>query len=166
MNCKLFGEYATLSYEELLNLLIEHKDIYLVTDTKTPNTEDTIKIFNDMVKIAKEKDEKVLDRFIVQIYNEQMFETIMNIYPLKSVLYTLYITNSLNKDILNFCKKNEIKAVIMSEIRFSKEFVKSLAGIRVNVYVHTINSKTILEELKAKEVYEIYTDYLLPSEIG
>ena len=59
--------------------------------------------------------ESVLDRLIVQIYNEEMYDTVYNIYPFRSWIYTLYKfwggARETFRDCVRFCYEHDIDGI-------------------------------------------------------
>lgn len=158
-------EYTVLSFDDLCKIMEEYPDIYIITDTKDTNSHATNEIFGYIVEHAKKYNESVLNRLIVQIYNEQMYYQVMNVYPFRSIVYTLYQTNASNETVLDFVKDTGIKVVGMFESRMSDSFVNELNRLGVYIYVYTINDMATANGLLQKGVYGIYTDYLLEEEL-
>ena len=156
-------QYTLLSFDDLCKIMIEYPDIYIVTDTKDTNSSAINEIFQYMVEHAKTWDESILDRVIVQIYNEQMYYQVMNIYSFQSIIYTLYQTVSPNEEILDFVEKTGIKVVAGFESRMSEDFTKQLNNLGIYVYVYTVNDIDIVNKFLQTGVYGFYTDSLEPN---
>lgn len=156
-------EYTVLSFDDLCDIMMEYPDIYIVTDTKDINSGAIDGMFRYIVEHARAHDESILDRIIVQIYNEAMYYQVMNIYNFRSIIYTLYQTADSDEKILNFVQNTGIKVVTMFEERLSDPFKKQLDDLGIYVYVHTINEIDAANRLWKNGVYGIYTDSLMPS---
>lgn len=155
--------YTVLNFMDLCEIMSEYPDIYIVTDTKDTNSIAINEIFRYIVDYAKKYDESILDRIIVQIYNEQMYYQVINIYDFKSIIYTLYQFEDNNEKILRFVQDTGIKVVAMSESRMSRNFIKQLSDLGIYTYIHTVNDMNIINELLRIGVYGFYTDYLEPA---
>lgn len=71
MSRPILGQYTPLSLETLCQLMMQYPDMWVVTDTKDVETELVQRDFEIMVNTVKACGmESVLDRIIVQIYNE------------------------------------------------------------------------------------------------
>lgn len=81
LNVPIFGRYEPLSFGILCGIREEKPDIWIVTDTKDVEEEAVRREFEIMVNTAHEVGkENVLDRIIVQIYNEEMYDIVHDVY--------------------------------------------------------------------------------------
>lgn len=153
--------YTPLTFEELLMIMEEKKDLFIVLDTKS-TTYDEIKVeYEYIVKKTKEINPKLLNRIIPQIYNRDMLTTINEIYKFKNIFYTLYQDGINNEDLIEFINANKsVIAIIMHEGRYSEELIESLNGINVASYVHTINDVELGNKYFNSGVTGLYTDFL------
>ncbi len=100
------------------------------------------------VKIAKEVDGKVLDKFIPQIYDEKMLNDVMATYDFKSMIYTLYKQEKLNaQEVIDFSYENGIKVVVIDKEKLNSKFIKELKQRGIYVYVNTYNDTAKIKEL-------------------
>lgn len=159
----IHNKYTGISLIELLNLLQEYKDAYIILDTKSVHTEFIEQEYKLLIDTVVSVDKHLLDRIIPQIYNREMFATISNFYNFPTVLYTLYQEAASNDEALEFAIENNISAIVMSMARFSEDFIKRLNENNILSYVHTINEKDMLDYLTSVGVTGIYTDFLNPS---
>lgn len=157
--------FTSITFTDVLDLLKKHKDIYIVTDTKTANQEDAKRVFSKIVKETKSVNESLLDRIVPQIYNREMLSTLNDIHEFEHVLYTLYMEYVPDYEVVKFATENNIDGIVMGEPRFNKEFISNLKNAGVQTYVHTVND---LEQAKFyidNGVDGVYTDYLLSGEL-
>lgn len=166
-NEKINFRYTPITAAQLLDLLAEYEDVYLITDTKYTDEQRVQKEFGDIVNIAKSKGyESVLDRIIVQIYHDDMFETVKQIYPFSNWIYTLYQTPNPNyDDIATFCVENGIDVVTINYEIAKKENIQKLSSKGIKVYAHTVNRILDLKMLLEAGCYGIYTDYIKPYDL-
>lgn len=157
MNLKIMGKYTPLDLKGLLGLLEEYKGINVIVDG---NIEVMARIINSVRKI----DEKILDRFIIQLYRYDDYEKIEKMYNFKNYIFTLYASGLYIwdfKEIVGFCLKYNIPVVTMP-----KEYVRNsntlniFTKYNIKVYAHTVNDIAQWEELQKMGVWGIYTDYL------
>ncbi len=171
MSHKIYGSYTSLSFEDFAKLLKDYPDVYIVLDGKY-DSEEKEKLETEYRMIydtISGNCPDMLERFIPQIYDEEMLATINDIYQWKSVIYTLYHFNDkadfdAEKEI-DFAVRNGIKVITMDEDREldlvgSGVFKNKLLKNRLMAYVHTINDAEQAEKLKADGVYGFYTDEL------
>lgn len=166
LNSRIFDAYTPMRLADVLGFMAEHPDAYLLTDTKYDTQPYRSYIISAIVAEIMEYDPSLLDRVIVQIYNEPMLKSIMDIYPFKSVIYTLYMTPDDNERVRAFCAQSGIKAVTMSQGRCTEDFVASLEAIGIFSLVHTINDLRQAGQYIDIGVSGIYTDFLTPEELS
>ena len=87
-NTPLFTDYTPLDYKDVIDLMTEYPDIYIITDTKYADELSVYKQFGQLCEYAKTVDENVLDRLVPQIYKEDMLDYVMNVHDFKSLIFT------------------------------------------------------------------------------
>ena len=164
-NTPLFTDYTPMDYMDIINLLNDHKDIYIITDTKYHDKDSVHQQFTQFVDYAKKVNPEVLDRLIPQIYTKQMLDYVMEIHQFRSLIFTLYQTQWEAKDIADFCKRNGIGFITVSTAYVSEdnEVVDIWKANNINIGVHTVNEKQEADMLLEKGIDMIYTDFLDPS---
>lgn len=161
-SAKVMGKYEPLDWDDILDLMTEYPDIYLVSDTKQISEDEIDEIFGKIVSTAqaREQAESLLDRIVPQIYYESMWDAIHEIYPFSSVIYTLYQTHDSDDKVVSFAKEKGISAITMSTTRANKELVAALMQAGIPSYVHTINDPKEVLKFKRMGVYGFYSDFL------
>lgn len=157
---KIMGRYEPLTWDDVLDLMVDYSDMYLVTDTKQIKPEEIDQIFSKIVDGAKQRDPEILTRIVPQIYNHPMWDQIEAIYPFESVIFTLYQTHESDEEVLQFAKEKGLAAITMSEARANKHLVSELNKLGIPSYVHTINDVEKMQKFKNMGVYGFYTDSL------
>jgi len=165
-NLKIGGAFSPVSFKDICRMMRKLGDLYIVTDTKGFTAEAAVKDFTMLADEAKSIDELILKRIIPQIYREEMYFALQEIYPFESYIYTLYQTHDSDDRIIDFVTKNGIKAVAMSETRYSKSFAAKLANNGIAVYIHTINDVDTAAEFLANGVHGFYTDFMTKTELA
>lgn len=159
---KIHGVYTTLSFRDLCEKMKENKDMYSVIDLKT-DAKESREIYKKLVSIAKEVDASVLDRMIPQIYDENMYDAIMDTYEFKSMIYSLYKQEELNaKDIIDFSYEHGIKVVVIEGNKFNKKFVEELYERDIMVYMNTYNSAEEISYYTKYGVKGFFSDFINP----
>ena len=161
---KIRDRYAPASYEDFIRFLSEHKDTYLVTDTKSYNLSDDqiAKQFRIMYDISEKVDPSTRERIVVQIYNQNMYRIINTICKYPNILYTLYATPDTEEQVLEFIESEHIPVVVMPPERANEPFLDKLLHLGKKVYLHTLNDYNEVIQWQAKGVWGVYTDTLLP----
>ena len=146
LNHQFFKEkgITPLSFEDIAQLMIEHPDIFLITDTKAIDKETVQKQFLYIYETANRKNPEILNRIIPQIYHESMLMYIEEIYSFKEYIWTLYQTPLISDDaIISFLERNQKITVLTTPYnspRLTREFVSRLNELNVLVYIHTVNN--------------------------
>lgn len=167
LNEKINFRYTPLTASQLLELMAEYEDVYLITDTKYTEQERIQKEFTAIVNTAKTMGkEEVLDRIVVQIYYPEMLETVKQIYPFQNWIYTLYQTPNPDYDqIAAVCEQNGIDVVTINYEIVKKENIQKLNEKGIKVYAHTVNRILDFKRLLNEGCYGIYTDYIKPYDL-
>lgn len=160
-------EQTAITAVDLLYLMMEYPDMYLVTDTKDTDKATVQRQFNDLKNIANNIGApEILDRIIPQIYHKDMLNWVKEIYPFQNWIFTLYlITNPNYAEIADFCAANGIDTVTLHYNRATKENVAALKAKGLKVYAHTVNRYLMFEDLLQVGVDGIYTDRIKPYEL-
>lgn len=160
------GIYKPLDFIDIVHLLEEYPDIYIVTDTKGMSKEEVERTFKYIVNQADKIDSEVLNRIIPQIYNEDMLGYIKNVHKFPSYIYTLYQLEDRNEDeIIKFAKENNIKVIVMPKESYSDTFMEKLKAEDIYVYVHTVNDLKEVSFYSNNGIYGFYTDFIIPENI-
>jgi glycerophosphoryl diester phosphodiesterase len=165
---KINFRYTPLTAAQLIQLITEYNDVYLITDTKNTDTETVQKQFTALVNAAKAvENPEVLERIVVQIYNPQMYDTIKAIYPFTNWIYTLYQTPNPNyAEIGDFCVANGIDVVTINQDIVAANNISVLTQKGIKVYAHTVNRILDLQKMLNAGVYGVYTDYIKPRDLS
>lgn len=156
-------KYHALDYRQVIDLMAQYPDIYILTDTKYTDQATVTRQFSDFVAYAKTVDESVLNRFIVQIYHQAMLDWVMAVYPWKSVLYTLYADPTWTpENVVTFAETSGVKLITMWGHWVTDDLTELWLPKGINIAAHTINDYGTAQRLLEKGVSAIYTDFLLP----
>lgn len=166
----ILGRYTPLTLEDILSLMRDYEDIYIVTDTKSRNTDIQREIFKIIYETAVDTGTtEVLDRLVVQIYSDQLLETVREFYDYPSIIYTLYLDwDGETKAFLHycrFCKNNNINIITMWDYLATPEVMQIANDYNIDIYVHTVNDLEEAQELMNIGVKGIYTDILTPDSL-
>lgn len=157
------GKYHRLTFADVVRLLARYPDVYLITDTKYADSAQVTAEFTQMIETAKAIDASVLDRFVIQIYNPAMLTTIMQAYPWKSVIYTLYNDpNWTPENVKTFAANSGVKYITIWSHLVTPEIIALWTPAGIKIAAHTINDLATANQLRSLGISNIYTDFLLP----
>ena len=159
----LYGQYESLTAEEVIELMAAYPDVYVVTDTKATTKAEVMLAFSQLVYGAQKAHPEVLDRIIPQIYNEEMLSWITSVYPFSSVIYTLYQVSWTPESILDFCMNSGVRLITMPLDQLAEDTLRLWKTLGIRVAVHTVNDPVQAQQLFDLGVDMIYTDFLTPS---
>lgn len=164
---KIIYEQTPMTAVDLLYLMAEYQDVYLVTDTKDTDEATVKQQFTDLKKIAENIGHpEVLDRIIPQIYNESMLSWVKSIYEFPQWIYTLYQAGTVDyAETAQFCADNNIGVVTIEKDKVTAQIVETFRAKGIQVYAHTVNRYLQFEDLLAMGVSGIYTDSIKPYEL-
>ena len=150
---KMKNNYTQLSLESLTKLMEdEFNEMFFVTDTKENNLK--------LLSIISSKFKSIKSRILPQVYNQDEYVFAKEL-GFDNIIYTLYMSNDSDDEVINFCKENKVFAITMPISRAkSSDLANKLQELGVFVYVHTVNDTLFFEELKTRGVQGIYTDYI------
>lgn len=167
-NYKVEGKYTSMVLKDVLEIVKEYPDIYLITDIKSEHTaEDTREEFSFLYESVMEiGGEKLLARVIPQIYTMEMYEGIKEIYQWPSIIYTLYEQDEVpDEEIFSFVEgKKDIPVVTIPKRRLSEEFLSRLHELGKYNFSHTFNEAEELVQYRKMGVDGFYTDAILPEQ--
>ena len=164
---KIEDRYTTLTFPDVLEQMAVNLDLYVVLDVKSYEWEDD-EVVRQYQKIYDQAEayggEQLVDRLIPQIYRQEEYELVGEVYDWKSIIYTLYRSDKVeDEDIISFVEgKDDIRVVTVPKRRISKEFCTLLHEAGKSVYTHTINDTDGLYDWMNEGVDGFYTDTMTP----
>ncbi|MBD5531500.1 MAG: hypothetical protein HDQ98_04750 [Lachnospiraceae bacterium] len=155
-------KYQAMSFDDVLDMLRDHSDIYVMTDCNI--TQMAQKIVDAAVSYGMPE---LLDRFIIQIYDESDYDRVKEIYPFEHFVFTLYLLEDPDYvSVVAFCLEKGIPVVTVSADRFAADDgIEIMQEYGITVLVHTVNTITQARTLFQEGVGGIYTDFLLPADM-
>lgn len=137
------GQYTPLMAGDLLDLMMEYPQVWVVTDTKETDPELVRRQFRLLVEAADAVDARpALDRLVVQVYNTEMKELIEEIYPFENWILTVYLLpgDSDYGALADYCAANGIGTMTMPVTRLTRERAQQIHARGLKLYVHSFNS--------------------------
>ncbi|MDE6014484.1 MAG: hypothetical protein K2H41_02115 [Acetatifactor sp.] len=170
LNIRIYDRFTPMSLETLMELMKIYDDVLIVTDTKDRKIELVQKEFQILVDTAKMVGApELLDRFVVQIYDYEMYDAVEAIYSFPSYVLTLYRLGGVDEESFRehcrFLRNRDINSITMRQSWFQPEFKEIADTYGIDIYVHTVNNADTVEEMQAWGVRGFYTDYVTPDMI-
>jgi len=163
-NTRTPGNLTPMTFEDLVIFMEENNDLYIITDTKYSDKRHIEIEFDEMTEILS-RHEGVNERFIIEIYNEEMFLFLKEKnYPFIYFMFTLTQRwrnpNNLEdlENIFKFSKENEINGIIMFHYLFGDPVDDLSKKYSIPVYLHTVNNLTKIYEYFNEGIKGIMTD--------
>ena len=137
MKSRIFYKYTPMSCDDMIRFMKKHDDLYVACDMKG----DMKKAYQYLVKKAYElSSESILDRIIVNIYDHESYDSILEIYPFKNVTVRQHYWCSNNYyELVDFCLRNNIHVVNISSYYMEDEGVELLMTKGIHVYVAVVD---------------------------
>lgn len=161
------GKYTPLSGDDLVQIMKEYPDLYIITDTKYIEPEEVRQEFEALVDTAVRNNcEEVLDRFVVQIYREYMYGIVNEIYPFPNWIFTLYQKGFKGEEdkmeeYAEFCMDHNIDVITLHADYYHDALLEITNRYGLHMFVHTVNGKDNIDRYLEKGV-GVYTDNVLP----
>ena len=169
MGSKIYDRYTPMDLKKLLKLMDKYPDVRIVLDGKYGKIETVKRQFKLILSTAKDlKLTKVLDRMIVEIYNEEMYRTVKKIYPFQEYMMALYKifaqapTEAEFERVAQFCEQNNIRTIVMDILWEDPMYIElaALHGVKLSYY--TVNDAEQAQSLFDEGVIALFTDWLPP----
>lgn len=159
---KVDGVYTTMDYRQVIDLMVEYPDIYIITDTKYYDKTTVTLQFSQLVRYAQETAPEVLDRLVPEIYKTEMLDWVMNVYPFRSVIYALYDTVWTPQSVTEFCQQRGVDFVAVPAKELTADIARTWHEAGITVAVHTVNDVAQANAQRLLGADIIYTDFLPP----
>ena len=165
---KYKGLYTPLDLEDIMLLLSSHPDAVIIPDVKS-DFEATYRV---IVQDVNDRDPALLERIVPQIYSEEDYFTLKELYAFEKFIYTLYrvpptsriklVNYWIGNRVVRFLSgKEDIVAVTMFRLRFMKSgwLVRKLKTMGRGVLVHTLSDEKVISQYLSLGATGIYTDH-------
>lgn len=143
--------YTKMDLFTMTTWLKSHKDAYIITDVKDKN----IAVLAQLVSMAGIDK----NRIIPQIYNFEEYEKVKSL-GYENIILTLYASNYSKSEVSEFASTHRLYGVTMSSDKYYRGYAAPLLKKNINVFVHTVNNKSIADMLFKSGIKAIYTDTL------
>ena len=147
LNTPIYGKYTPMTFEDLLKLLDQYPDAFVMLDSKQYSVRNYQRTLEDYAKYREiainAGIEHTLEQIIPQIYNSAMYPGTVLLYKFPAYIYSLWQEYSVEEleNIADFCQKNKINAVTIYKDYWSEDVQKIFDERDILVYIYTINDK-------------------------
>ena len=169
MSAKIYDKYTPMSLEDLLLLMNDYPDVRIITDIKSFDAKVMKKQYRQLVDTTlKMGMEDILDRFIVEVYDEDTFKAVDKIHHFTDYIFTLYKlykkapTKSQLKSVCSFCRKNGIRMVSMYAKWWKADYEALLSAYGLESSVHHVDKRSAAKKFFDQGVTAVYTNFLPP----
>lgn len=164
LTAKVQGKFTPLTAEDLLNIMSDNPQMFIVIDVKEPGT--ICNVITDLVALAN-RDSAILDRFIIQLYTGKEKASIQEIYPFEDqqFLFTLYAIGYWQMELAALCNEENISVITLPQGWMPAEDAALLNTLGFTIYEHTVNRIDIAHHSLEKGISSFYTDVLSPSDL-
>ena len=137
-NSTLYDLYSPTTLEDLVDLMIQYQDMYVDIDSK--GREPSVWV-PALVSYCEQRNAlDILDRFIIEFYNEDNWNKINAIYAFKNYFYTDYLINSYNaltdaqhKSVLEFLIKKNIPYYETNDAWLNPEIIELYHSYNIKI---------------------------------
>ncbi len=112
---KIHGKYKTMMFKDLLKLMNEIPDFYIIIDSKTFDIEGSKVMYDKMINEVNSVNPELINRIIPQAYTPEMYIFLNENYDFNKIIFTLYhyYVDSDGQKIYQFVKENKVPVVVM-----------------------------------------------------
>lgn len=159
------GNIQPMLIGDVLDQMLINQDMFLITDTKGRDTTD----FDILYRSAAQRDLSLLDRVVPQIYDREMYDSVMSVYDFPSVIFTTYDTDETPQEVVAFAAGKEnihVVTIPYSNGHYEKEYIELAGQAGLLLYMHTLNAYEDITALRKEGIHGLYTDLLLPRDFA
>lgn len=166
MSTLIEGKYTPMSFDMMIDEMVSHPEIYLITDFKSESSERTLSQMSMMVNQIKERgEEELYHRIIPQFYAEEELPEIKKLADFGGYIFTLYkrgLEDDLSdfEEVARFCRENGVEVIVLKRGKWCKSFARAADKYGVKVYPHTVYNLWHLERNFRSQADGCYTDGL------
>lgn len=166
---KIYGKYTPTSLEDIIDLMDQYKDMYIVVNISNKGQKDIVTMYTEIVDEFKAAGKtKYLDRMIVELYNTAMLDDIESVCHFRNYIYRIYKEDVNNLDsIIDFCNKKAIKTVSVDWYLMEtvEKIQDKFAENNLNNYVYNVDDKLSAQKYIKNGAKGIFTNSLETQDI-
>jgi glycerophosphoryl diester phosphodiesterase len=169
MSARIYDRYTPMDLKKLLKLMAKYPDIRIVLDGKYGVIDTVKREFKLILSTAKSlKLTGVLDRMIVELYNEDMYSAVKKIHAFPDYMLALYKiftgapSESAFRSVAEYCRDKSIPVIVMVVSWWNPAYVDIAADCGVKLALYTVNSDSEAQAFFDAGVIALFTDTLPP----
>ena len=169
MGSKIYDKYTPLDLKKLLKLMDRYPDIRIVLDGKYGKLDTAKREFKLILSTAKSlKLTKVLDRMIVELYSEDMYNVVRKIHAFPEYMLALYKLfpgqpgEEEFRAVAEACQRKGIPTIVMDATWWNPAFVDIAAECGIKLALYTVNDPDQAQAFFDAGVIALFTDDLPP----
>ena len=161
---KIQGRYTPMTAADLLRIMQENPQMYVVTDTKLK--EPLASVIGDLVTLS-EGDPDILSRLIIQLYTGREKSEIQEIYPFadEQFIFTIYGWGPWCLYVAQICNEENIGVITLPAGQMPGKDAALMKELGFTVYEHTVNRLDAAAEYLKLGISGFYTDCLTPGDL-
>ena len=160
------GKYTPMTFKDLLMLLSDYPDAFVMLDSKqysVRNYQKTLEDYADYIELAQEAGvPDVMGQVIPEIYNQAMFAGTALLYNFPAYIYSLWQEYSKEDltEIAAFCKEKNIQAATVYYKYWSEDVQEIFDKKGIKLYIYTVNNLKEARGYMQKGAAGVCSDYL------
>ncbi len=159
---KIRDKFTPMTLKDFALLTKNYPDIYVILDAKEAK-ENLHEFYTELRDIFLEINPDLLDRLVLQMYHLETYDQLKDIYPWKSMLYTLYRTKRAGIDeAIERVLSLGMRIVAYNDDKENLGLNRKLLKMGIYPYYYTENDPEKAKELMKRGIYAFYTDSLPP----
>lgn len=149
------GKYDILFAEDIIDLMVEHPDVWVILDTKCEFVDCDIHVAQTLVDLAP--DDSVRDRIVPHLTSGDMHvQMLLGVYPFPERMYARYQWPGSDATLLERLEEFQLENIMMFWGRENTEwtdgFQQMLEAAGKHVWVHTPTEPDVIEAFVARGV--------------
>lgn len=175
---KIHGKYTTVMFKDLLKLMEEIPDFYIIIDSKTFDIEGSEVMYNRMMDEVNTVNPELVKRIVPQAYTPEMYDFLNENYNFDKIIFTLYnyYVDSDGQKIYSFVKDRKVPVVVMHmDNEWATKVITDIYAYaemqeyedEFTIYIHTVNKMDkALRIINDNHFFGVYSDYISENELN
>lgn len=162
---KIQGKFTPLTAEQLLKIMAENPQMYLVTDIKHQGYP-LAPVIEELAELCS-WDESVLSRMIIQLYTGREKQDILKVYPFRDdqFVFTTYEWGVWQHEVAQICNEEGIFVIAVPHGEMNDADAALMKELGFTVYEFTVNRPDEAQVSLARGISGFYTDDLIAEDV-
>ena len=153
LKSKMVKNLTSLNLNMMLEWLISHPDVFLLTDVKNIKISTILKYIETHYPQAKKQ-------IIPQIYFFSEYDAVQKL-GYDNIILALYKLKNSNQEILKFIATHQLLAISIDRKRTLKGLALQIKNINPNIILHTVNETSEINHFHKLGIRHFFTDSLI-----